>query len=604
MKKLLLLVGLAFGFTAQGQSTLYDINTVQNIEIFFSQPDWNHQLHVLKITTDGYLKSDSVRINGVTLPKAGVKYKGNSSYDSTWVKNPWTIGLDKFQNQNYQGYTSLKLSNMYQDPSLIREALSYNLIGNYMECSKSNFARVYVNGQYFGVYTNVEDVDKSFCARRFKSTKSNTFFKCNPTVTPTPILKSNLRYLGADSTLYPTVYELKSNVGWGKLVELCSLTTNQGNKLDQYMDLDRWTWMLAFNQVFVNLDSYLGVFAQNYYLFKDNGGRYNPIFWDLNMSFGGFPFVGSSNSSLGTLSIQNQKQLPLTIHQTDAYWPVINAIHAHPRWKKMYEAHVRTIVKEVLETGWYETMANQMRATIQTAAEQDTNKFFSTEQYQNSLDQDISGGNYMIPGIRNLMTGRMNYLNGLPAISGTPPQFSNVQATWNSNSMEAQVTASVSGSEDTAVYLNWRPWFNHSFRKLKMYDDGLHGDGAAGDQVFGASFNHDSAGAQLFLYAESSSQAAFFPARAEFEYLRLSSLTSLESLESRSVQAWPNPGNGLLKIAPRQPNQSWTIWNAQGQQLGEEKASDSGELDLRHLPKGMYQLRAGSLSFRYLKNGQ
>jgi spore coat protein CotH len=36
-------------------------------------------------------------------------------------------------------------------------------------------------------------------------------------------------------------------------------------------------WMLAFNNVFVNLDSYTGGFSQNYYLYKDENRRFNPV---------------------------------------------------------------------------------------------------------------------------------------------------------------------------------------------------------------------------------------------------------------------------------------------------------------------------------------
>lgn len=45
----------------------------------------------------------------------------------------------------------------------------------------------------------------------------------------------------------------------------------------------------------VNLDSYIGQFKQNYYLYKDDNGRFNPIVWDVNISFGTFSGTGTIN---------------------------------------------------------------------------------------------------------------------------------------------------------------------------------------------------------------------------------------------------------------------------------------------------------------------
>ncbi|MCO1337264.1 CotH kinase family protein, partial [Microbulbifer sp. OS29] len=65
-------------------------------------------------------------------------------------------------------------------------------------------------------------------------------------------------------------------------------------------------WMLAFDNALANLDSYLGAFCHNYYLFKDPSGIWRPIIWDLNLSLGGFRLVDQktvlTNDQLYTLS--------------------------------------------------------------------------------------------------------------------------------------------------------------------------------------------------------------------------------------------------------------------------------------------------------------
>src|SRR5690348_7873802 len=132
--------------TAKAQQTFYDISTIQKIEINFSDPAWDYKMDTAKYGSDSYLMADWVKINGVQYDSVGVKYKGNVSYDSTYIKNPLHIALDEFISQSYQGFKDIKLSNGYADPSMIREALSYSILQNYMDCPRSNFAQVYING--------------------------------------------------------------------------------------------------------------------------------------------------------------------------------------------------------------------------------------------------------------------------------------------------------------------------------------------------------------------------------------------------------------------------------------------------------------------------
>ena len=154
---------------AMAQTTFYDSQSVQKIEVFFHQANWDYMLDTAKLGVEGYLKADSVRINGTKFPDVGVKYKGNSSYDSSFAKNPYTIKLDKYVSQNYQGVKSIKLANCYDDPSMIREVMSYSMLSNYMHCPRSNFTQVYVNNVYKGVYSNDEDVTKPFVLSHFYS---------------------------------------------------------------------------------------------------------------------------------------------------------------------------------------------------------------------------------------------------------------------------------------------------------------------------------------------------------------------------------------------------------------------------------------------------
>jgi hypothetical protein len=505
--------------TGWSQTDFYDDATVQQLELFFSQSDWDYQLDTAKAGQGGFIFADSVRINGITFDSVGVKYKGNSSYDATFVKNPFHIELNSVFDQYYQGYSTIKLSNGYGDPSLVREVTAFQLLNNYMDAPKCNFAKLYVNNVFIGVYSNTESIDKTFCATHFYSS-NHSFFKCNPTVIPSPTTKSNLRYLGADSTAYFNYYELKSNLGWTDLLNACNVISNNTASIESVIDLDRAIWMLAFNNVIVNLDSYSGVFAQNYYLYQDDDSRFDPVIWDLNMSFGGFPYVGSGNSSMGSLTVSNMQQLPLTIHSSDTYWPLIKAVMANPMYKRMYIAHVRTIVDEFVSNNGVENLASNYQTLIDNAVLADTNAFFSYSDFQSSLTTDLPFGSYTVPGISNLMNNRLSYYNGTAEFQLVPPSISSVTCSNNSPAIGTTfyVLATVTTASANGVYLGYRDNLANKFTRIQMFDDGLHGDGAAGDNSYGVAVTMSAPFMHYYVYAENASAGVFSPRRAEHEY--------------------------------------------------------------------------------------
>lgn len=527
MKKLIAFVICACLIqSVHAQTTLYDQNTIQKIEITFTQPDWDHQLDTAKAGMDSYILAAKLKINGVELDSVGVKYKGNSSYDSTYKKNPLHIELDTYKNQNYQGIKDIKLGNAYADPSLIREVLSYDILKNYMDCPRSNFARVFINGVYIGLYANDESITKTFCSDHFYSSK-NAFVKCNPIGTASSNTKSNLKYISTDSTAYFKYYEMKSDKGWKELINLCDTVTNYPSSLEAVMDVDRAIWMLAFNNAMVNLDSYNGVFAQNYYLYKDHTRRFNPIIWDLNMSFGGFPYAGNSNSSLGGLTIAELQKLPVTSHSTDQYWPLIKNIQANPMYKRMYIAHMRTIVDEMLVSNYYKTKATQFMALIDTAVVADTNKFYSYAQYQASMNTNVANGSFAIPGITTLIDARVTYLKSTVDFTNAPPVVTAVKPNDTIPALNAPVaiTANVTNTNTSAVYVGYRFLNTDKFTRIQMLDNGMNSDGAAGDNVYGATVTMSGAEMQYYIYAENANAGVFSPVRAEHEFYKLKSGT-------------------------------------------------------------------------------
>ena len=149
MKRILLLLVLASGISLGAQTNFYAVDTIQVIDITFTQSNWDYQMDTAKAGADGYTLAAQCIVNGVVFDSVGVKYKGNSSYDSSRAKNPIHIKLDYVHgNASYYGHEDIKLGNGFSDPTMVREVLAYEILRNYMAAPECNFARVSINGVY------------------------------------------------------------------------------------------------------------------------------------------------------------------------------------------------------------------------------------------------------------------------------------------------------------------------------------------------------------------------------------------------------------------------------------------------------------------------
>lgn len=500
--------------TAFGQN-FYDINSIQKIEITFTQPNWDYMLDTAKAGSESFIMAKKVVVNGVAFDSVGVKYKGNSTYNPNQKKNPFHIELDTWKNQDYQGFTDIKLSNVAKDPSFLREVLSYSILRQYMHAPQANYANVYVNGSLIGLFSNAESITKKFVKAHFNSSK-NPFFKCNPIAGAGPgtTAKPNLVYLGNDSSKYYAAYEMKSEAGWKQLVALTDSLKNNTAAIEKILDVDRALWMLAFDNVFVNLDSYIGGFAQNYYLYMDDAGRFNPIVWDLNESFGTFSQTGTSNLT----TTASKQQLSHLLHLNDAAWPLIQKLLSIPRYKRMYVAHMKTMMNENFANGTYLTTGKLMQVVINNAVNADPNKFFSYAQYQSNLTSDIAGGFSSTPGIKNLMDGRTTFLTSQPDFTANAPVISAENLSENPPTLNSTVFFTVKITNATDAYIGYRFDPFKPFIKTRLFDDGLHGDGAAGDLTYGAAVSVNEVFIQYYFYAENNNAGIFLPVRAEHEF--------------------------------------------------------------------------------------
>ncbi len=509
-----LLLGLMTPFNGDLFSQeLYDLDKIQEVKITIDEPHWDNKLNAYKKQNLSKRLIGSVKVNGVQYDSVGIRYKGNSSYfnirktDSN--KLPFNIKIDYIKkDQRLPGnFKTLKLSNVFRDPSFLREALSYEIAGQYMAASRANYAHVYVNEDYLGFYNLTESVDKQFLRTHFGD-DDGVLFKCDPAWKASKVEgcavneKATLKYLGADSSCYKNSYELKSDHGWNALVQFTKdLKDKRNQDLESIMNVDAMLWMLAFDISLVNLDSYLGRLCHNYYIYQDSMGRFNPIIWDMNMSFGGFRF-GGTGKSLSDTELQKISPL-LHFKSQNKNRPLILHLFENPLYRKIYLAHLRTINNENFVNGRYKEKAKEIRKIIDSAVKNDTNKLYSYEGFVDNFEKQAMASTSKIVGLSYLMDTRSQYLKNHPLLRKTPPSISNVK--HESTEEEITITAQLGNTEKVWLYYRSE---NMIFKSTPMTRE---------EATYTATIPNQP-NTQYYILAENKEAAMLSPERAAYEF--------------------------------------------------------------------------------------
>ena len=519
LKKLLFLSLLFISFFHIDAQDLYDLNKVREVRIEFDREDWAEMLDSLKQNGGGRLLA-SVKVDGNQLDSVGVRFKGNSSYfnvrKNESTKLPFNIKANHvIKKQRFpNGYGTLKLSNVFRDPSFVREVLSYEIAGNYMAAPKANFVQVYVNGKYLGLYNSTESVDSDFLDRNFGEHKG-AFFKCDPvwsSSVPDGCSsgdKASLLYQGKDTTCYFKNYEIKSKYGWAELQRLTEVLNKNPDEIESVLNVDEVLWMLAFNNVLANLDSYNGRLCHNYYMYQDQSGRFRPVVWDMNLSFGGFRFADDQKAMTNE---ELQKMSPF-LHYKYEKRPLISKLLQRDLYRKIYVAHVKTILEEHFVKEQYLSRINHIQQLIGNYVKEDNNKLYTYDAFIQNVNQTTEAKGSKIIGIKELMSARTAYLKNHPIMKKEAPEISEV--THKKDSGKTIITARVTGAK--TVYLAFREKEFGHFTKVKMKDDGTENDGADGDQQYGITME-GTTNLQYYLIAEADKTASLSPTRAAYEY--------------------------------------------------------------------------------------
>ena len=275
---------------------------------------------------------------------------------------------------------------------------------------------------------------------------------------------------------------MQSSNDWSKLSDFLDTVNNHFANVEEVLDIDRALWMMAFQNLFVCLDSPINSIPKNFYLFKDNNGRFSPILWNMNQSFGIF-----TNGLPSPINNQDLQQLDIFHSSSNNQNIMTSKIFSSDRYKKMYVAHMRTIVNEHLANNNYYNRALVLQQLIDNIVSVDPNLFHSYSDYQSNLTNSISN----VIGVSELINSRVNFIQSTTEFSASPPTISSVVSNISTALPHTTINLTANITNTNYAYLAYRFKFSEKFTKIQMMDDGNNGDGAAGDGVFGITLDVD-----------------------------------------------------------------------------------------------------------------
>ncbi|MCP4549850.1 MAG: T9SS type A sorting domain-containing protein [bacterium] len=408
---LLVLVHLPGGAGAAlipAEHPLFADDAVHEIRLTFHQGNWWNQL---EDNFEGQSDPDYLAAefdwNGVHFDSIGVRFKGNSSYMSyPGVKKSFKLDIDEYvTDQEIDGLDKLNLNNSFLDPSFVREKACYELcdaVG--LAAGRTNFAALYINDEYWGLYTLIEQIDQEFLESRYGASEDGNLWKGEPNGT--------FEYRGASESSYYSSYELKTNEetnDWSDLVEIMDLlnntpVSNLPDSLHNTMDVHSALAMLAIDLFTVNLDSYVGRCANYYFYHRELDDRIVFLKWDMNEAWGLFNMWHYSATQL---------------HQFDIWWsntqsganrPLAEILWSVPAYQDIYVGHIQRLMAGAADPDLLVARMDALRDLIRPYVLSDTNKMFSNSEFESAMNSNIYEGNRLIPALETFVRSRDSWL--------------------------------------------------------------------------------------------------------------------------------------------------------------------------------------------------
>lgn len=417
------------------------------------------------------------------IDSVGFRLRGNTSRAAR--KKSFKVSFNSFiRGQRFEGLEKLNLNGEHNDPTLIRSKLSWDIFGAMgVPSSRANHVRLYINDTYYGLYANIEHIDEHFLESRFGSS-DGFLYKC--------LWPANLAYLGDDPTLYhPRTserrpYDLKlrdsDDEGYHDLAHFIDVLNNTPDAdfeaaVEEVFEVNGFLKWMAVNVIVGMWDDYW--FNQNnYYLYSDpRTGRFHFIPFDYDNTFGidwfGIDWAERNVYTFGEPSLNRGDR------------PLARRILSVPAYRDRYSFYLRQVLDGPFNTLTLMNRIEALRTQITPAAEADPFRSLDYQWNMNDFHRAFNSalGAHVTYGLIPYITTRSSAAKDQLETVDIPPILSYLNHTFADNQLVFSLLVEDEQSP-TTVTLHLTP-ADSSPITFPLHDDGLHGDQAANDGIYG-----------------------------------------------------------------------------------------------------------------------
>ncbi len=328
-------------------------------------------------------------IGTTTLDSVGIRLKGNSSMIHPGNKKPFKVDFNRFiPGQAYDLLKKLNFNNGFRDPTFAREKVFLDICEDAgILAPRATFAEVRYNGESWGFYTVVEQIDDQFLDRSIGD-DDGMLFKAGSNFGPGSN-EASLVYEGPNASDYGDAYDLKMNESddWSDFISFIEFINTSSdeqfeNELGDHLDLQAYLRSAALDNLFANLDSYT-LSARNYYLYQNTTlGRWQWIKWDCNETFGSYAFGVPGDMT----------QLDVEFDGGNYDRPLLERILANENLKNAYLAEVCELRELYFNSEYLDPRLDAVQALIQSAVYNDDNKMYSNADFAANFDNNLNTG--------------------------------------------------------------------------------------------------------------------------------------------------------------------------------------------------------------------
>lgn len=367
-------------------------------EIRFEQADTNKFINTKK-----YQQLKMI-VDGNVIDSVGFKRKGNISQYSNPNKKAIKIKTNKYvKGKKYDGIKEFTLHMNYQDPTMMREKLTYDLCAKMGLFSlRTAFAKVYINDVYWGLYTIVEGKDEMY--KRFFDNRDMDAIESLDMGNMCYISDNPLEYDYNNNSSGIPYYQLENgnkSTAWARFAKMIDKANNTDNNVymdtvPKYLNLRDFFKYQAINVYLMNMDSYINFKGNQIYVFDTTKNIWQVTPWDFNASFG----LWDTNNYSPT----DYPMIPNAI----ANGCIAGKMNEIPELKNYYLDAMCQLNSLIGNTAEYFSKIDSWKSQIQQAVYDDTRKHISNTDFDNSLEYGyLNLFGEKIPALKTFITERL-----------------------------------------------------------------------------------------------------------------------------------------------------------------------------------------------------